>query len=56
MKYYTIQVLMATVIIQKMIETNCNNKPMKKKGKTVGYCRVSSNKQKEDLERQIANM
>ena len=27
------------------------NKPVKKVGKTVGYCRVSSNKQKDDLER-----
>lgn len=24
--------------------------------KTIGYCRVSSNKQKDDLERQIENM
>lgn len=32
------------------------NKPMNKKGKTVEYCRVSSNKQKDYLERQIANI
>ena len=32
------------------------HKPKKKEGKTVGYCRVSSDKQKDDLERQIANM
>lgn len=32
------------------------NKPVKKQGKTVGYCRVSSPKQKDDLERQKENM
>ncbi len=32
------------------------NKPVKKQGKTVGYCRVSSPKQKNDLERQKENM
>ncbi|MBC2854230.1 IS607 family transposase [Cetobacterium sp. 2G large] len=29
---------------------------VKKNRKTIGYCRVSSNKQKEDLERQIENV
>lgn len=32
------------------------NKPVAKIGKVVGYCRVSSPKQKDDLERQIENM
>jgi len=32
------------------------NKPVAKTGKVVGYCRVSSPKQKDDLERQIENM
>ena len=32
------------------------NKPVKKQGKTVGYCRVSSSKQKDDLERQKENI
>ncbi len=32
------------------------NKPVKKQGKTIGYCRVSSPKQKDDLERQKENM
>lgn len=32
------------------------NKPVKKVEKTVGYCRVSSIKQKDDLQRQIENM
>ncbi len=32
------------------------NKPVNKQGKTVGYCRVSSPKQKDDLERQKENM
>ena len=32
------------------------NKPVKKQGKTVGYCRVSSLKQKNDLKRQEENM
>lgn len=32
------------------------NKPVKKQGKTVGYCRVSSLKQKDDLKRQEENM
>lgn len=32
------------------------NKPINKTGKVVGYCRVSSPKQKDDLERQIENM
>lgn len=32
------------------------NKPVKKQGKTVGYCRVSSPKQKDDLERQKEKM
>ena len=32
------------------------NKPVKKAGKVIGYCRVSSPKQKDDLERQIQNM
>ena len=40
-------------------EDNLNqilNKPVKKQGKTIGYCRVSSPKQKEDLKRQEENM
>ena len=32
------------------------NKPVRKQGKTVGYCRVSSPKHKDDLQRQIDNM
>ena len=32
------------------------NKPVAKIGKVVGYCRVSSPKQKDDLERQIENV
>ncbi|MBQ8824081.1 MAG: IS607 family transposase [Ruminococcus sp.] len=32
------------------------NKPVKKQRKTVGYCRVSSPKQKDDLKRQEENM
>ncbi len=32
------------------------NKPVKKQGKTVGYCRVRSVKQKDDLKRQEENM
>lgn len=32
------------------------NKPVKKQGKTVGYCRVNSPKQKDDLERQKEEM
>ena len=40
-------------------EDNLNqilNKPVKKQGKTIGYCRVNSPKQKEDLKRQEENM
>ncbi len=32
------------------------NKPVRKQGKTVGYCRVSSPKHKDDLQRQIDDM
>ena len=32
------------------------NKPVKKQGKTVGYCRVNSPKQKDDLDRQKEEM